>query len=245
MASTELSLSQSMQDISASIQSEYKDIMDGIQAKLSAPSGNTIRLTQNKKFVLPDGVESDGPLDVVIVGFTSRNVYYSGQFNPNNITPPDCFAEGDNPSLMAPSDKAEMKQAEDCNECPMNQFGSNGNGKACQNQRIIAVLPVGKPDAEIMTIRVSPSAIKGFDNYVSGLNTKYKVPPFAVVTQVTFDPSTTYAKLMFGNPIPNPEFKAFADRAVETPQHLAANFVPAASATLGPAGGAVRGKGRR
>lgn len=244
MASQELALA-AMQDLSAAVQSEYKGIVDGIKDKIGAPSGNTIRLTQSKKFVLPDGMESDGPLDVVIVGFTSRNVYYSGQFNPNNITPPDCYAEGDNPSNLVPSEKAEMIQADNCNECPMNQFGSNGNGKACQNQRIIAVLPAGKPDAEIMTIRVSPSAIKGFDNYVDSLATKYKVPTFAVTTQVSFDPKTTYAKLIFDNPAPNADFKAFGERREDATPVMVANFAPATPATLGPAGGAKRGAGRR
>jgi len=243
MASKEIAAVQSMQELQAAVQGEYKEMIEGIQSKLGAPAGNAIRITQNKKFVMPDGVETGGPIRAVIVGFTSRNVYYSGQYNPNAITSPDCYAEGDNPSALVPADDVETMQSEDCNSCPMNQFGSNGNGKACKNQRIVALLPPDDSDADIMTISVSPSALKGFDTYISKLATMYKVPAFAVSTEISFDPNETYAKVVFSNPEPNAAFKAYGDRSEEALTAVKASFAPAAetAANTPP----VRGKGRR
>lgn len=239
----DVALATSMNDLAAAVSQEYKDVVAGIKDKIGSGTSTAIRLTQDKHFELPNGLKSAGPLDVVIVGFTSRNVYYHQAYNPGNITPPDCFAEGDNPSAMVPSEQADMQQANNCNECPMNQFGPSGSGKPCQNQRIIAVLPAGEPDADIMTIRVSPSAIGGFDKYIAGLADKYKVPPFAVVTQVSFDSKVAYAKLQFGSPVPNPDFKQFAARADETVSLMAANFPKATEATSDNTP-PPRGKGR-
>ena len=33
-----------------------------------------------------------GPMDVVIVDFVSSNSFYEHNFDPNNISPPACFA---------------------------------------------------------------------------------------------------------------------------------------------------------
>lgn len=242
MSDSQITTIQTMKELQAQVSAEYADIVQGIQSKVGATSGNSIKLTQNKKFILPDGTETNGPIDVVIVGFTSRNVYYASAYRAGNIAPPECYAEGDNPSNMIPSPNADQIQAETCNECPMNQFGSAGSGKACANQRILAVLPADAPDAEIMLLKVSPSAIGGFDKYVRTLADKYKVPPFAVITQVSFDDSVDYAKVMFSDPVPNKDFKAFAERADEVPALTAANFLPAQTTT---AAAPVRGKGRR
>jgi len=248
MTKKDVAIVQSMQELSAQVQNDYKDIVAGIQSKVGLPSGNAIRITQDKKFTLPDGTKTGGPISVIIVGFTSRNVYYTGAYNANNIVPPDCYAEGDNPASLVASADADMVQADTCAECPMNQFGSaqNGKGKACQNQRIVAVLPAGEPNAEIMTLRVSPSAIQGFDAYVRQLADKYNVPPFAVVTQVSFDTKETYAKLIFSDPTPNPLYKEVGDRAAECIPMLKANFTPATEPSTSTVTAApVRGKGRR
>lgn len=245
MASTDLTTAQSMQEIAKAVQSQYKDIVDGIQSKVGAPSSNTIRITQNKKFVLPDGTETAEPIRAVIVGFTSRNVYYAGAYNAGNPTSPDCYAEGDNPATLAPSGDVEMKQADDCKSCPMNMFGSasNGAGKACKNTRVVALLPPDDSGADIMTISVSPSAIKGFDSYISKLASMFGVPPFAVTTEIGFDPKESYAKLTFSNPEPNADFTQFGDRSEEAATAIKANYLMASNDSA-PAP-QNRGRGRR
>jgi hypothetical protein len=189
-------------------------MVSGLAAKTGAVGGNTIRVTQDKQFMLPDGSKTADPLQVVIVDFTSMNVFYENDFDKNNITPPACFAIGDVPSTLAPSANSPVKQADDCASCPMAAWGSGKNGgKACKNSRVMAVqllVPdseTGEPsiyeDTPLWLIKTSPTAIKGFDSYVKTVQRLFGVPPMGVVTTIDFDQSQTYATLTFSNPVPN------------------------------------------
>lgn len=188
----------------ATMQDAMKAQLAELANRTAPASGISIRVTQDKQFMLPNGTKTAGPLDLVIVDFAARNEFYEGAYDPKAITPPICFALGTNPIRLVPSDNSPAKQAEECSSCPMNVFGSAGTGKACKNARVLAVLP---PDADADTplwlLKVSPTALKGFDGYVNSVARTYQVAPVGVVTQVSFDPSVTYAKLIFSDPQPN------------------------------------------
>lgn len=169
-----------------------------IQNRIGSPTGNRIRVTQSKKFRMPSGEESAGPITGVIVDFITAYYYYTGQFDPNDIQPPECFALGEKIIELAPHATAPNKQAESCAICPQNQFGSAGRGKACSNTRLLALLP---PDATeetpIMILRVSPTALRSYDAYVAGVARSFQSTPIGVVTEFSFDPSSEYASLRF------------------------------------------------
>lgn len=203
-------------------------IKEALQAQAAAmgeriqpATGNKIRTTQDKKFILPDGQKTEGPLEVVILDFVTVHNFYEGAYNKDDIQPPGCFAIGTNPKAMVPSKNSPNKQAADCQSCPMNQWGSDGDGKACKNGRLLAVLP---PDADedtpIWLLSVSPTAIKGFDAYVASVARTFQMPPISVVTTVEFDDSVTYAKLQFGNPQPNEGLAAMYARQAEATELL-------------------------
>jgi hypothetical protein len=226
-----------------SIQDTLRAQAAAMSERVSAPTGNAIRVTQDKQFQLPDGTKTPGPLELVIVDFVSKNAFYEGNYDPKNITPPSCFAIGTVPIKMVPSANAPEPQSDSCSSCPMNQFGSAGAGKACKNSRVLAVLP---PDADentpIWTLTTSPTAIKAFDNYVSGVARTFQMPPISVVTTVSFDENESYAKLTFSNPVPNPNLEAHFNRQAEAKDILSAE--PDVSSFTKPtkAAPAVRGK---
>lgn len=203
-----------------SIQEALRAQAAAMSEKTAPASGNYIRISPGK-FTLPDGTQT-AELQLVVVDFASTNKFYEGAFDPKNITPPACFAIGTNPLKMAPSDNSPLKQAVDCQSCPNNQFGSAGDGKACKNSRILAVLP---PDADADTpmwlLATSPTANKGFDGYVSGVARVFQMPPVGVITTVSLDPSVTYAKLMFSDPQPNPNLDVHFARQAEAKEMLA------------------------
>ena len=153
-----------------SIQEALKAQAASMSERTAPPSGNSIRVTQDKQFILPDGTKTPGPLELVIVDFTSKNAFYEGAFDPKNIAPPACFSLGTDIKKMVPSKNAPVPQSADCGSCPMNQFGSAGAGKACKNSRMLAVLP---PDADentpMWTLSTSPTANKGFDGFVTSV----------------------------------------------------------------------------
>ena len=187
-----------------SIQEQLKAQAEAVSEKTAPAGGNMIRVSQDKQFLLPDGTKTAGPLELVIVDFSTQHRFYEGAFDPKNIAPPACFAIGTNPLKMTPSKNAPVPQASDCQSCAMNMFGSDGNGKACKNTRMLAVLP---PDADedtpLWLLSVSPTATKGFDGFVTSVARVFQTPPVGVVATVGFDPSQTYAKLVFSDPQPN------------------------------------------
>lgn len=170
-------------------------------------SGNKIMPGNDKMFKLPDGSKVP-ELRAVIVDFVTTHNFYERPFDPKNILPPGCFAVGTNPKDMAPVADSPNLQAENCQVCPMNEFGSAGDGKACKNGRRLALLPLNDDgddvdaEADILILDVSPTAIKGFDSYVQTLARTYQMPPVGFVTTITMDPNVDHAKVMFSDPQP-------------------------------------------
>lgn len=172
-------------------------------SRVEPGSGKSIRIGQDKSFTLPDGTKTRESLQLVVVDFVSRNEYYEGAYNKDDITPPNCFAIHPEPKQLAPSGNSPDKQCDDCASCPMNQFGSapTGAGKACKNTRVLAVMPPdADDDTEIWTLKVSPTAIKAFDGFVAGVNRAFQLPPVGVVVTVGFSDAKDFPSLEFTDP---------------------------------------------
>lgn len=228
-----------------SIQAQLKAQAEAAAGKIAPASGISIRATQDKQFQLPNG-QKVTELELVVVDFVSRNEFYEGAYDKDNITPPACFAIHPEPKNMVPSENSPVKQADTCGECPMNQFGSAGKGKACKNGRVLAVLP---PDADADTpmwlLKVSPTALKGFDGFVAGVLRTFQMPPVGVVVKVSFDEGQTYASMVFNDPTPNENLEVHFARMDEAKALLAvepdvstygqAPAVPARGAARAPA----------
>lgn len=238
-------------NIRAQLQAEVQDIAK----RIGAPSGNRIKVTQKKTFRLPTGEESAGPIRAVILDFVAANYLYTGPYDPEDISPPACFAIGKEISSMAPHADVleEFKGADACAVCPNNQFGSaqRGKGKACSNCRVLALLPVdATADSPIMTLRISPTAIRLFDGYVGGIARSFGVPPIGVVTSIGFDPAEDYASVRFGDPEPISEElftlamsrREEAQRIISTPPDTTSLKVVEVVKDTKPAAGARRGR---
>lgn len=176
--------------------------LETLQKRLSPSSGDKIRIGQNKTFTFPDGVSTRDPFECVIIDFVTAHDYYDSGYDKENISPPDCFARGVDPSNMKPSDNSPNKQAEDCASCPNNQFGTGlGKGKACKNTRLLAVLPPDATEASpIWVLTAAPTAVKWFDKYIQGLAAKHSVMSWGAITTVGFDPASDFPSLRFAQP---------------------------------------------
>lgn len=186
--------------VKATIQSQIAKLA----GKTEPATGTKIRVTQSKEFVLPDGTRTRDPIQVVILDFCSRNLFYPGAFDKDNPTPPACFAIGEEPKKLVPSENSPEPQCDTCAGCPNNAWDSNPNGKggkACKNTRLLAVLPPDADDTtDIWLLEVSPTAVRVFDGYVNGLSTRLQSAPFQVVTTVGMDDSKDYPSLIFTDP---------------------------------------------
>jgi hypothetical protein len=203
-----------------SIQEALKKQAADLANKVAPASGITIQVTQSKQFKFPDGNTAD-TFQGVIVDFVSANLFYEGAYDKDNIQPPACFAIGESPLTLVPSDNSPVKQSDQCKGCPMNDFGSAGKGKACKNTRVLAVLP---PDADadtpIWLLKVSPTALKRFDSYVRSVASAFGMPPVAVVTTFGFDEGSDYASLTFSDPQANENIAICYERQEEAKKLL-------------------------
>lgn len=203
------------------VQSETaKAMLESMQSRIQAPSGDKIRVTQFKKFRLPNGEETDGPLEGVIVDFVSANVFYKNGFDKDNMGPPDCFAINPEPALLVPSVNSPDRQSDSCAACPNNQWGSGarGKGKACKNTRVVGFMPLdATEDSAPSIITVSPTGIKGFDDYLRGLARK-GVVSLQVATVIGFDKAVDFPSLKFAasRPLTEDEYAVFEKKIDET-----------------------------
>ena len=177
-----------------------------MRSRLASASADVIRINTSGGFTMPDGT-AGSTLSVVIVDMGARNVYYDKGYTRGAVVPPTCFAVGKcHPDELVPDGSSPTKQAETCRACPKNQFGSatNGKGKACKNQRVIAL---ATPDAtkggdnKLFKLLVPPTSLKAFDTYISTLIAR-GVDPMQVVTDISCDTSKGYSVLTFTPTIP-------------------------------------------
>lgn len=141
------------------------------------------------------GAEVPGnKMNVVILGHVLHNMFYEGKFDSKNPASPVCYAFGEKESQMAPHEKCESPQADECEGCPMNEFGSadTGRGKACKNSRRLMVIPEDALDdlenANPALIHTPPTSGRAWAGYVVNLATTLRRPPLAVVTEISLVP---------------------------------------------------------
>lgn len=136
----------------------------------------------------------DNKMEVVVVDHILANIFYVGKFNPNDPTPPVCYAFGRNDKELVPHEKSSDKQAEKCSTCEQNEFGTadTGRGKACKNSRRLACISAAlleKPeqlsDAPVAYLGVPVTSVKGWAGYVRQVADTFGVPPLGVVTEVS------------------------------------------------------------
>lgn len=144
-----------------------------------------------------------GKLECVLIGSCALNKYYKEAYDPDNATPPDCYAFAlitDDPE-MRPHEQAADKQSDLCSTCEQNEFGTAkiGKGKACNNTIRLGLITAkdaedaaGISTAELGTGGVSPTNLKNYAGYIKALEEEHGRPVWAVVTEISShdDPKT-------------------------------------------------------
>ena len=159
------------------------------------PAGGRIN-TKGKVFTLPDGeAVKNNTLTAVILDYRFNNTYYQAMWDGASANRPDCSATNKNQASLTPGAEVENPIAAECEGCPMNQWGSASNGrggKACQNKvRLALCTPDADITSPIFTLDLTPTALKSFNAYMDAAN-KNEVLPINLVTEITFDPATSY-----------------------------------------------------
>lgn len=191
----------------------------GVSATLTeSGGGGRFFSTQSGVLAYDDAPLPGNQMCVIIAAWALENVYYDGPYDPQQRTPPKCFAFCKNPDEkdeMAPHEEVDKheefeRQSDSCGDCPKNEWGSaeRGRGKACSNRRRLACLtggiykPAGRGNFELEVIedaehfasteeaylKLPVMSGKGFDAYVRDVAEQLKKPLFAVYTRVYLTP---------------------------------------------------------
>jgi hypothetical protein len=171
-----------------------------IKSRIPAPSGRNISVA-GKTFKLPNGQSTPGPLEAVILGFRNFNRYYTAAYNPSQLSPPACYAIGDDLETMAPDPAMAAKAGTgpNCKGCTMNAWKSapNGKGKACRNTvRVALMTPDSTLEDEPYIIGVSPTGLKSWGSFISNLEAA-ELHTVEMVAEIAFDPNQTWPSLTF------------------------------------------------
>lgn len=180
-----------------------KKELELIQSSIATDKG--VRITAaNHKFNIPEMGKTE-KLEAVIIGFIAVNRFYEGDFDKDNIVPPNCAANGEYKHAkrnyhqsLVPFDSVPKPESTSCEECPNNEFGSKGNGKACRNKYVLAlVTPDSLDESEpVYTLDVPPGTIKEFEPYVASLK-KLNASTLDVVTHISFNEDSTFNHFYF------------------------------------------------
>lgn len=167
--------------------------------------GGSFISTRGGQLSFNGGVVPDGKMNIIVLDHVCENAFYDGErYDPNNPTSPVCFSFFKNADEAAPHEKSESPQADACEGCPHNEFGSSdtGRGKACKNIRRLALITEdGMEDIENATVaflKVPVTSAKEWAGYVNSLNNTLKLPPLGVITELSIVPdAASQFKLKF------------------------------------------------
>lgn len=144
-------------DLAAAIAEE----MDGLGPipfdRVKIPSGGGLA------FELPgedeEDTESATELIGVILDHNPVNAYWRDKYTGGNEQP-DCSSYDGKKGV-----ERETGEIKDCATCPYNQFGSDGDGKACKNAHRLYMLREGSPVPLILAL--PPTSLRYFRDYIA------------------------------------------------------------------------------
>ena len=150
-----------------------------------------------------------------------NKVYYKSAYDPNQAEAlaPDCFSndgERPDPSVTHPMCSV-------CATCTKNAFGSDVNqsgqptkGKACSDNKILAVLYKGS----VYQFKIPPASLKNWGVFVKNLSSR-GIPVGHVIAYVGFDEKADYSVLVFrvGDFVPEAKIPKLMD-FVHSPEVL-------------------------
>lgn len=141
----------------AAIAAELSEI-DGVNfdtIKIPAGGGLAFELPGDD----PDTPEMAQEITGVIVHHHSCNSWWEVDYDGSN-NPPDCYSADGKIGV-----EAATGEICNCADCPRNQFGSDGIGKACKNMARIYILRPG--DLFPMALNVPPTSLRPWKDYLA------------------------------------------------------------------------------
>lgn len=180
----------------------------------AAKDETAVETTDMQAFSIRAGVLSyngqpmpENKMNVIVVSSAFEKSMFISKFDPNNITPPLCFALSPDGDEMEPHENSFMKQGNEdkdsesfgkCHGCPQLEWGSDpgspsGRGKMCKETRRLGLLSYdaladGVEKANAAMIRIPVTSVANWASYVHLLSATLKRPAWSVITEISVHP---------------------------------------------------------
>lgn len=158
------------EELMAELQDELEDLDEerGIAARqIKIPSGGGIAFEVESDD--PDSPDSEKEIEAVLV-FTHRiNSYWEDQYGTSENKAPTCSSIDAKKGVVF-----ETGETRDCENCPLNQYGSDGEGKACKNMRRMYLILSGRPGVYLLS--VPPTSLRDVNKQLARLMGNSKTP---------------------------------------------------------------------
>lgn len=158
-------------------------------------------------------------IEVVLIKSATNiaKIFYKNGYKEGSSEAPECFSNNG----VTPDPSAKEKQCNTCAGCPMNAWGSRTTasgkaGKACQDNKRVAIVPLGDLENEMlggpMLLRIPAASLTEASSYGQRMKAM-GFPTHMVGTRISFDTSADYPKLLFKEvrPLTAPEIKRVLD----------------------------------
>ncbi len=168
------------------------------KGRIKAAGGEYIS-TKGGKFSIGDRIIGDS-FPAVVIGAVYENSWFDSKFVEGEPSCPACFAIAYDEEDLAPHPDSPVPQAETCEECEKNQWGSSeeGRGKACGNRFRLAVVhgddtKANASEIEVKGLRLAPTSINNFRSYVAELEARGDLELVQAACNIYFDPESKQA----------------------------------------------------
>lgn len=170
--------------------------------------------------------ELESPIPIIVMNWAYENNYFESEYDPDNPSPPDCYAIAtQRTELMPLVDVMQVgnPQNEVCDGCWAQSWGTGkarggraGRGKACQERRRLQIVPVFDErdreaiiggTAEPLMFKMPVTSVRGWANYVQGLEKTLQRPVYGVITDLHLEPDAKTqfrVKAVVNEPISDP-----------------------------------------
>jgi hypothetical protein len=141
---------------------------------------------------MPDGTAMGSNIEVVILGhIRSHELYPDTVYNANKPEAPICYSRNllNEPSM--PHKNVDKPECDNCEDCPNNEWGSKGQGKACnETYKVAVIVPAYDPNVPVV-LKIASTGMKGFDSSIGGIQKAFGkngnlAMPYAAIVNAEF-----------------------------------------------------------
>lgn len=167
------------------LREELQDAMDDLdddsgiacrQIKVPSGGGKAFEVESDD----PDDPEILKEIEAVII-FTHRmNSFWEGEYGNSDNKVPTCSSFDAKTGI-----NIETGEVKNCETCSLNQYGSDGAGKACKNIRRVYMMLSGRPGVYLLS--VPPTSIKEVNKQLARIMGSTKMPYNRMIVRFTMD----------------------------------------------------------